>query len=236
MSDANAVGSKPQPKSAFNGCLVAIVLGIGFFLLCGVFLGPINGGGEQRGKHNAAMQQSRQIGQLMYSYATDHDGRYPEGNSSTEIFQKLINDGYATDPEIFYVALLGKVKAIAGKKLRPENVCWDVTSGVDSQSSDFVPFVFMTGYRIKYASGESAVPVIKPYPPYWCEPRTWSQWWNENVPTPDMGPSGIAVFYKGNNAVFLKLDADNTAPNVVSPDYKPDGHTYRQLTPDGELK
>lgn len=181
------------------------------------------------------MQQGRQIGQAMFSYATDNvqnGNAYPDGNSSTEVFQKLIDGGYVTDPTIFYVPLPGKVKAVAGQKLKPENVCWDVTSGVDSNSSDLVPLVFMTGYRMTYASGGSAVPVIKPYPPFWSEPRTWSQWWND-APAPEPGPSGIAIFYKGNNAVFLKVNPDGSLPNVVSPDFKPDGKTYRQLTPDG---
>jgi hypothetical protein len=30
--------------------------------------------------------------------------------------------------------------------------------------------------------------------------------------------------------------ADGTIPNIVPLDFKPDGKTYRQLTPDGVLK
>jgi hypothetical protein len=32
------------------------------------------------------------------------------------------------------------------------------------------------------------------------------------------------------------VNPDNTIPNVVPPDFKPDGKTYRQLTPDGVLR
>jgi hypothetical protein len=231
----STVGPATERKPASKGCLIAMVLFLALFF-CGVCLGPISPA-VHHPKDNIAMQQGRQIGQAMFSYATDNvqnGNAYPDGNSSTEVFQKLIDGGYVTDPTIFYVPLPGKVKAVAGQKLKPENVCWDVTSGVDSNSSDLVPLVFITGYRMTYAPGGSAVPVIKPYPPFWSEPRTWSQWWND-APAPEPGPSGIAIFYKGNNAVFLKLNLDGSLPNVVSPEFKPDGKTYRQLTPDGPL-
>jgi len=175
----------------------------------------------------------------MFSYATDNvqnHNAYPEGNSSTEVFQKLIDDGYVTDPTIFYVPLPGKVKPVAGQKLKPENVCWDVTCCVDSNASDLLPLVFLTGYKVAYAPGGAAVPIVKPWPQF-GEPRTWLDWWHG---APDDTPApGIAVFYKGNNAIFLPLDRpinrDGTIPNFVSPDFKPDGKTYRQLTPDGPL-
>jgi hypothetical protein len=49
---------------------------------------------------------------------------------------------------------------------------------------------------------------------------------------------GIAVFYKSDDAVYLVpwQDADGTIRNFVSPQFKPDGHAYRQLTPDGVLR
>jgi len=47
------------------------------------------------------------------------------------------------------------------------------------------------------------------------------------------------VIYKSNNSRFIKLDTtanhDGSIPNFISPDFKPDGKTYRQLTPDGPL-
>jgi hypothetical protein len=55
----------------------------------------------------------------------------------------------------------------------------------------------------------------------------------------DLVTSGIAVSYKGNNAMFMKLNttpnSNSTIPNFIPPDFKPDGKTYRQLTPDGPL-
>jgi hypothetical protein len=188
---------------------------------------------------NSGIQEGRQIGQCMFSYAVDNNGNYPDGKSSTEVFQKLLDGNYVNDPTIFYVPLPGKIKAIPGQKLKPENVCWDVTSGVSSSSSDLVPLLFLTGYRISYSPGGSAVPIIKPYPPFGNEPRTWSQWWNRAAPLWKPLQPGIIVFYKSNNSTFLKLDTSaNSAgsiPNFIPASFDPDGKTYRQLTADGPL-
>jgi len=210
------------------------------FILFATVRGPVYIGIKQA-KYNAWIQQGRQIGSMMFSYATDNTqggNAYPEGNSSTEVFQKLIDGNYVTDPGIFYVPLPGKTKALPGQKLKPENVCWDVTCCVDSNSSDLVPLVFLTGYKVTYTPGGSAVPIIKPWPQFREEPRTWLDWWHgvpDEPPTP-----GIAIFYKGNNAMYRKLEtpqqsSDGIITNFVPPDFKPDGKTYRQLTPDGPL-
>ena len=188
----------------------------------------------------------------MFAYATDNiqnGNAYPDGNSSTEVFQKLLDGNYCSDPSVFYLPLAGKTPAVAGQKLKPENVCWDVTSGVDSSASD-VPLVFMTGYKVTYVPGGSAVPLIKPYPRYytpsfwdWLGSLYFADWY---TPRP-----GMAVFYKSYNAKFMMLDhivnSDGTTTfplkykpgasieNFVPNDFQPDGHTYRQLTPDGPL-
>ena len=174
---------------------------------------------------------------MMFAYSNDNNQQYPDGQSSTEVFQKLLDGNYVTDPAVFYVPLPGKIKAVAGQKLKPENVCYDVTSGVDANSPDELPLVFMTGYKVNYVPGGAAVPLVKPYPPFWT--RTWQGWWRgEPEPDPNLRP-GIAVTYKSNNAVFMKLvtsaNSDGSIPNFVSTKFKPDGKTYRQLTPDGPL-
>jgi len=173
----------------------------------------------------------------MFQYANDNDGNYPDGKSSTEVFQKLIDGGYVSDPAFFYIPLSGKTKPVA-LKLKPENVSWDVTSGVDLSAPDGVPVIFMTGYKVNYVPGGSAVPIIKPYPQFGGEPRTLSQWWNNEQPLGRVQP-GIAVTYKSNSSKFMKLDTatnpDGSVPNFIPPDFKPDGKTYRQLTPDGPL-
>jgi hypothetical protein len=192
----------------YGGCLFCLLI------LFGLAIGPVENGIKQA-RANARIQQGRQIAQCLFSYSTDHGGLYPDGNSSTDIFQKLINENYVTDPAIFYMPLPGKIKPVAGQKLKPENVCYDVTSGVDSNAPDGLPLVFITGYKVTYAPGGAAVPLAKPY------------------------PLGIAAFYKGNSATFPRMgnveNPDGSIPNFVPLNFKPGGKTYRQLTPDGPL-
>ena len=231
-----------QDLRRFLRALGYICLGSILFFLFSVLLGP-KMSGIKYAAHNAWMQHARQIGQMMFAYSTDNtanNNSYPDGSSSTEVFQKLIDGGYCADPTIFYIPLPGKIKPVAGQKLKPENVSWDVTSGVDSHAPDGLPLIFMTGYKVTYAPGGAAVPIIKPYPQF-GNLRTWSQWWNEGMPSGTKGtvPPGIAVYYKGNNAAFLILDtwtnSNASIPNFVPPTFDAKGKTYRQLTPDGPL-
>ncbi len=198
-------------------------------------------GGPVHATHNATMQQGRQIGQMLSSYATDNvknGNAYPDGASSTEVFQKLLDKNYCTDAAIFYVPMKGKIKPKPGQKLKPENVSWDVTGGVDSSSPDPIPLVFLTGWKVTYSPGSAAVPLVKPYPRWGSEnPNPLFSEWHFAWSAYD--DSGMAVFYNNNNASFRKLNlapsGDGTIPNFVPPDFKPDGRNYRQLTPDGVM-
>jgi len=226
-----------QPKRKYYsgnfipGCLL---LGVVLALLAGVALGPI-GPGNQRVPEGAAMQQSRSIGLLLFYYANDNNGRYPDGNSSTEIFQKLLDEKYASDSTVFYIPRSGKTKPKPGQKLKPENVCFDVTSGLDSNSSDELPVVFTTGYRLGYAPGGSAIPLKTS--PQFSDSRSMQAWLRGDS-EPWAAP-GIAAYYKSNRAIFIKIPAtvnlEGSIPNFISHAFKPDGRTYRQLTPDGAM-
>lgn len=210
-------------------------------ILIGVALGPV-GPSIKASSRNGMMQQARQIGQVLFSFSNDNTENghaYPDGKSSTEVFQMLLDKGYATDPALFYVPMQGKVKPEPGQKLKPENVCWDITGGVTPDDTEELPVVFATGYRVNYVPGAAALPVIKPFPNYYG-PRGFSwlsdgffDWLFPNGLHPT-GP-GTAVFYKKNNATWLKGREDGSIPNFVSPDFNPHGKTYRQLTPEGEL-
>jgi hypothetical protein len=214
------------------GCLLIVVI---LFLLAGVLTPPFPGG-IRHILPNAMMQTSRQIGVAMFAYANDNNQIYPDGKSSTEVFQKLLDGNYVTDPAIFYIPMPGKIKPVEGqKKLLPENISYDVTGGVDASSSDLLPLIYSTGYKVSFTPGAAAMPLIKPYPMY--GDRSWlrSLYARDDGFTP-----GIAVYYKGNNAKYvplLGLSAEGgSIPNFISPAYKPKGQTYRQLTPDGSLR
>jgi hypothetical protein len=208
-------------KKKTNGCLIAAIIAgaalVGLFVLscvAGVALGPITAG-IKMAQENASMQVSRTLGLAMYQYAQDNHGAYPDGATSTEVFQKLMDGNYISDGGIFYLAMPGKTKWTSGK-LTANNVCFDVTSGVIADSSDSVPVVFCTGYTVTYAPGADAVrdaPVATPFP----------------------GPGekfiGLAVTYKDNSAHFLHGDADGTVHNFIPAAFDSGGKTYRQLKP-----
>lgn len=168
-------------------------------------------------RHNSRMQTTRELGQCLYSYALDHDGKYPAGKSSTDIFQQLIDQQYINDPEFLYFEMPGKIKATSNK-LKPENVCFDITNPIQSDDPDSLPLVFSTGYKIDYVPGGKAHPLTND----------------------DLG--GIAVFFKDNNVAFLRAQPDGIPlfPPAGAffdkmPAFDPKGRIYKQLTPDGLL-
>jgi hypothetical protein len=232
-------GDRENGKFLGCGCLGWTFALVILVLLAGVALGPI--GGQRLGPDSACMQTARAIGLSMFSYANDNNGNYPDGKNSTEVFRKLLDGGYISDPIIFYIPMPGKTKPIPGQKLKPENVSFDITSGANSNSPEGLPIVFLTGYKVTYSPGGAAVPIIKPYPPIGMEERnqTWFDWLMGRPSIRYSEVGGMAVAYKNNSAKFMNFetapDGSGSVPNFVPPDFKPDGRTYRQLTPDGSL-
>ena len=164
----------------------------------------------QAARNNAILQQVHAVGLALFSYACDHDGKYPTGMSSTAVFQQLLDQGYVADPALFYVPMPEKVRPIS-KKLKPENVSFDVTAGVDLNSSDAVPILFLTGFSINYTPGSGAEPD------------------SDDAKKRD----GIVIYYKSNNAKFQPKAGDGTVPHVVPQDFDDKDHHYLQLTPSG---
>lgn len=200
-------------KSSFQWIVAVIIL---VFVLS-IIVPPFNGGGLSDHPMKSALPICRAIDLMMFQYAADNNGAYPSGKSSTEVFQKLIDDNYCADPTVFWdgsMKIPGKIKPTS-KKLKPENVCWDITVSLSTNSPDEVPVVFLTGYRIEYTPGGKAVPLFKPS---------------------DGRESGIAVTYHSNSTTFKK-DAlpDGAITNFISPDFDPAGKKFQQLTPDGPL-
>lgn len=190
------------------------------FVLLAFFFDSSDRDGMKSAKYSAAMQTTHAIGLALYSYGLDHQGHYPEGKTSTEVFQQLMDGGYVTDPQVFYFPLPGKVRG-DGEPLKAENVSYDVTCCIDSSASAGLPVIFLTGYKISYQAGAAAVP-IAPY-----QGRSWSQWFhNERFWRPF-----IAVYYMNMTARDMTALDDGTVPNFIPADFDPKGKTYRQLTP-----
>jgi hypothetical protein len=230
--------NKTQKKSALKGRLifcVALAVILVFALALAV---PFESARLIHFAGEREMRQCRTIALAMFQYANDHDGKYPDGNSSTEVFQKLIDGNYVSDPTLFYVPLAGKSAARPGERLKPENVSFDVTGGVGENAPDGLPVTYLTGYKVDYQPGGKAVALTAPYPPYGVAPRTWVQWWN-GITTESVGPY-LIVTYRSNSAFGKKLDlppsGNGYVRDFISKDFDAHGNTYRQLTPNGPLK
>jgi len=188
-----------------------------------------------------AARQAHAIGLLMMAYADAHDGAFPTGKSSTEIFQKLVDENHmmpsgksyaeilegltqnqpVNDPIFFWLDVPGKTRATSAV-LKPENVCWDVTVSVNRNSPGELPLVFVTGYRVTYAPGGTALPL----------PQTGVRPW-----TAVLYANGSAY---GTSIEFgippgLMIQSDSSVLNFIPATFNPAGKHYQQLTPDGPL-
>jgi hypothetical protein len=185
---------------------------------------------REENRESGLLLQSRSINLFLCEYANDHGGKYPEGKTSTEVFQRIIDAGYNSDPsnqeeasgpDIFYFPMPGKVKPTS-RTLKPENVCWDVTCCLDESSPDQMPVVYVTGYKVIYEPGASALPEKWPA-------RTWWEW----LTSADYPRGFIAATYKSNNTAVLRAASDGSIPNFIPSPFYGNVGIYRQLTPDG---
>jgi prepilin-type N-terminal cleavage/methylation domain-containing protein len=196
--------------------LVELLVVIGIIaILAGVALGPITNGIKQA-KHNAALQQVRQIGQLCFAFSTDN-GNYPAGgttSSGVTIADQLINANYVTDPSVFVVSsqsgtTAGSVSDGVSANLSSNNVSYSFTisatagTGITSNASDLIPLVYFNngpGSGVTtaiHATGSSAISVT----------------YGSAAP---FGTDGAAIFYKGNNAVYTKAGLSGTIGQVAN--------------------
>jgi hypothetical protein len=88
----------------------------------------------------------------LVKYAQKHEGHFPEGNTSTEVFQRLIEEKYA-QTRVFW--LEGRKMPPSPDRLSPENVGFDFTKGADLKSPGWVPRVIPTGFKIDYSKNEA---------------------------------------------------------------------------------
>jgi hypothetical protein len=208
-----------------------------FVLLLVIYIGGMTPGiPPRRAWHSIESEHVRLIAQAMLRYAQDHQGRYPSGKSSTEVFQKILDGGYADYYEIqaslFYFPIKGKTPPLAGQPLKPENVCFDVTGLAASSDSDELPLVFSTGFKVSYEPGASAIRLA---------PLEF-RWPGFELFRPDPGPirNCIIIGYKQPQAHILFVTADAANPNglasgFIPADFRTNGKNYQQLTPDGVL-
>lgn len=258
MAEGSELPDKKMNKKGL-GCL-AISL-IRFFymaiiaLLLGIALGPTTGS-ISHARAASAMFIASTISQCMYRYSVDHHGQYPVGKSSTEVFIKLLKEGYINDPTIFYFSgTPGKSKPTLdfdsdhvdwGAVLKPENVCYDVTVPIDKDSPGDLPVVFLTGYKIIYAPGASALPLssaMKDRQPcmavaYQNKTIAWflRDFWTSRLFYSLGGYQGqYYVFDPQRTKLGGKVLSDGTITLFIPSSFNPAGKTYQQLTPNGPL-
>jgi hypothetical protein len=181
------------------------------------------------------MESTRLIALALGQYAADHGGKYPEGASSTEVFQKLLDGNYVTDPATFYLFMPGKTQP-TGPRLLPQNVCYDVTGGVDVTSPEGLPVVFVTGFRLHYQADGQAVSLTRPFPAYAYSADAWMKWLTGGELE---AISGLPVAMKDGEARLrpgqVGPDGFGYVPGVLPSDFDARGNAYRQLTPTGSL-
>ena len=173
----------------------------------------------------------------MYRYSLDHKGQYPTGNSSTEVFQKLIDGHYVSDPTLFYFGMgiggPGKTKAISNT-LKPENVCFDVTVPVNDDSPNGLPFVFVTGFKITYEPEAGAVPLFE----YDRQMDGIAAVYKDSKHPTDLSIAWFGLFnvvYQDAPLIDKNGFRSGPIPNFIPSDFNPAGKKYQQLTPDGPL-
>ena len=219
----------PSQGSGVNGCLVAAIIVAGLLVLTviasvifSIMLRPQIAKFQQDNiqrmaklsqeasdtQQSSLTVQTGYLADVLNRYATDHGGVYPDGKTSTEVFQKLIDEKYIFDPTVFYFPMKGKTKPTTSQ-LTADNVCFDLTGGATTKSSKFLPIIFTTGYNITYAAGKAAD--------------------GDTVGNDDS--KGIAVTYLSGSSAFQARAGQGSAPNFIDPGFDPAGQTYRQLKP-----
>jgi len=132
------------------------------------------------------VSNAKNIGIALSSYAADNNGAYPNEATATEALRKLGEGGYLSS-----AAILATAPQTPGNfsSLSSSNVSWAMTMGATEQDSDLLPLLFSRGNSVVHPSGEVSEAQALTLNPSGDGP------WKAD---------GIAVFYKGNQAKFIR--------------------------------
>jgi hypothetical protein len=200
------VTTAASPQRPPRGPAYKIVAGLLFVLiLAAIFFDPIfKAERDYTDRERQDIAAVNRIAVMLHNYAAHHGGQYPDGATSTEVFQKLLDEGLCKDPEDFYFPLPGKVKAASGTNLKAENVSFDVIGGITANDPPGMPLVFITGYELVFTTSGPIGVMMNP-----------DQGLEANHPSPR------AVAYLGHKA----------AVDYVPPAVNTAGKAYHQLKP-----
>lgn len=199
--------ARPSNRGGFTLVELLVVIGI-IAILAGVALGPITRGIKQA-QESSSIQVAHQMGALEFAYSNDYSQIYPYGTKAEDVANLLLNGGYANNPSIFYVAGTKAATKYTGATtpyaLTATDCNWDFmvnnTTGLDSTANDLTPLTQLTGSTVlsgfPTSSGTGLDLTIDPTV---CA----------------FGSDGIAVYYKGNNALFIKCTLASASSAVNS--------------------
>jgi type II secretory pathway pseudopilin PulG len=176
-----------------------------------------------------AAEAARTINTLLSQYATDNNGVYPVGENtpavgkSEGIARSLIENNYTPDASVFAVGSTPRYeeKDASFTEIGAANLSWDFTAGatastgITSQAPDLLPTVYTTGETVNYTPPPGS---------------------GLNVELSGNGPfakKGMAVAYKGGNAVFIPgtpSGANVESQGFLSNAFK-DAGPYTQIKP-----
>ncbi len=181
-----------------------------------------------------AVSNARKLGTVLYHYAKDHGFQYPEGNSSTEVFNHLMEQGYLA-PEnaanLYIRGMPGKepfrteqtwwewmTGTPAPTQLEAKHVCYDVIAPLTHRDPDGMPMIISTGWKLNFEPG--ALPQVR-------DQKLLDMPWLQG---------GMLVYYKRNvclilGASFLDGSAKPSGIHQLIPEEIDPTKTYRQLTP-----
>jgi prepilin-type N-terminal cleavage/methylation domain-containing protein len=222
-------------RGGFTLVELLVVIGI-IAILAGVALGPITRGIKQA-QENATLQVSHQIGILEFAYSNDYNQVYPAptgaNGTGNNVADVLLNGGYTSTPSLFYVAGTPSAAKYTGStapysmSTASHTVNWDFmynksgTTGLTSNSSDATPLVQLTGGTAPTMAQTFAPPGA-----------TLTLATNSTA----FGADGLAVYFKGHTAKFLKgVSTGATSATVAgwidTTFNDPNGLSYALTTP-----
>jgi hypothetical protein len=121
---------------------------------------------------NASPAKAHKLAIASYAYAQDHGGYYPNGETSTVIYQKLFDGKYLSDPSSLFINSNGGrtyASSYPSVHLNAENVSFDFTTrsetGLTKDDPDDLPLLFSCVVEApQYVSGANAASIDKTCP------------------------------------------------------------------------
>jgi prepilin-type N-terminal cleavage/methylation domain-containing protein len=179
-------------------------------ILAGVALGPITSG-IKKAQQSGAVQGSRAIGLAEFAYSNDNNNVYPCGLSIPTFTSGLFTGNYISDAGMLIISGSSEQKfsgTAPATNLAPANSSYDFVEqtaalGLNSSAPDSLPVLLSS-------VGGFPTPT----------PLTWSATGGTAVTASittasPLGTSGIAVYFKGGSAQFIKAPALSSPQTVT---------------------